>query len=244
MGKIYRQNYRIPFYETDVNHQVKLPHLLSVALQVSGQQSLSLGVSDEDIFDQYHLVWVITEYDVQIERMPRYGEDIIIETEADSYNRLFCYRYFRIFDQEGNQLLSIFCHFVLIDFDTRKVAQVPDDLVAPYEATKIKKLIRGQKYRDLQEAKETFYHVRYFDLDMNGHVNNGKYLEWMYDVLDIDFLRQHSPKSIHLKYVKEIHYGGDIYSRVEQEGVISRHDITSNGELNAQAIIEWEKKDV
>ncbi|MBM7642417.1 acyl-ACP thioesterase domain-containing protein [Streptococcus loxodontisalivarius] len=243
MGHIFRRDYQIPFYETDVNHEVKLPHLLSVALQVSGEQSLELGVSDEAIFEKYHLVWVITEYNIDIKRMPRYAETVTIETEAISYNKLFCYRYFRIFDQAGEQIMTIFCHFVLIDFDSRKVAQVPDELVAPYQVEKIKKLIRGHKYQDLKEAEETLYHVRYFDLDMNGHVNNGKYLEWMYDVLDIDFLRQHCPQSVNLKYVKEIHYGGDIQSRVERDGLVSHHDITSETGVNAQAIITWKERE-
>lgn len=39
---------------------------------------------------------------------------------------------------------------------------------------------------------------------MNGYVNNSKYLEWMYDVLDLDFLSSYIFKKIDLKYIKEI----------------------------------------
>ena len=77
--------------------------------------------------------------------------------------------------------------FALMDYETRKVAEVPDEVVAPYGADKIKKLIRGPRYKALENPIETLYRVRYFDLDMNGHVNNSKYLEWMLDVFDLDF---------------------------------------------------------
>mgnify|MGYP000688892819 FL=1 len=60
-------------------------------------------------------------------------------------------------------------------------------------ADKTKKLLRGPRYKALENPIETLYRVRYFDLDMNGHVNNSKYLEWMLDVFDLDFLTKYTP---------------------------------------------------
>ena len=45
MGLKFSIPYQIPFYETDITHHVKLPHLLAFSLQVSGMQSESLGLS-------------------------------------------------------------------------------------------------------------------------------------------------------------------------------------------------------
>ena len=47
MGLKFSIPYQIPFYETDITHQVKLPHLLAFSLQVSGMQSESLGNTDK-----------------------------------------------------------------------------------------------------------------------------------------------------------------------------------------------------
>lgn len=241
MGKKFKTRYQIPFYESDANHNVKLPHILSVALQIASDQSVSLGLGDERIFKDYNLVWVVSEHEVIIDRLPRFNEIVEIETEPISYNRYFCYREFRIYDQNGEKLVDIFSTFVLMDYDTRRVHDVPEDLVAPYESEKIRKILRGPKYKALEKATDTLYHVRYFDLDINGHVNNSRYLEWMYDVLDFNFLKAYTPKKINLKYVKEVQYGSDIESRLEQDGLITKHEITSNGYVNAQAITQWEK---
>ena len=154
MGKKFAITYQVPFYETDVNHNIKLPHLLSFALQVSGQQSLDLGVSDDYIFDTYHLVWVITEYDIDIDRLPKYGETIIVETEATAYNKLFCYRDFTVYGEDGEKIMTIHSVFVLMDYDTRKVHPVVDDIVAVYDVPKIKKIMRGQGMRDLKIQKK------------------------------------------------------------------------------------------
>ena len=46
---------------------------------------------------------------------------------------------------------------------------------------------------------------------------------------------------VHLKYVKEVLAGGLITSQYEQEGLKTQHQITSDGQINAQAEIEWEE---
>lgn len=129
-----------------------------------------------------------------------------------------------------------------MDYDSRKVHPVIDEIVDVYDVEKIKKIDRGPRYESLEIPEETTYHVRFFDLDLNGHVNNSKYLEWMYDVLDVAFLEEHIPHCINLKYVKEVHYGHDIKSRVETDGLITKHEIVTQGVVHAQARIEWKEK--
>ena len=89
MGLKFSIPYQIPFYETDITHQVKLPHLLAFSLQVSGMQSESLGNTDKEVFDKYGLVWIVTDYAIEIDRLPRYNEKVTITTEAVSYNKIF-----------------------------------------------------------------------------------------------------------------------------------------------------------
>ena len=96
MGLTYQMKMKIPFDMADMNGHVKLPDVILLSLQVSGMQSIELGVSDKAILEDYNLVWIITDYDIEVVRLPRFAEEITIETEALSYNRLFCYRRFTI----------------------------------------------------------------------------------------------------------------------------------------------------
>ena len=245
MGLTYQMKMKIPFDMADLNGHIKLPDVILLSLQVSGMQSIELGVSDKAIFEEHNLVWIITDYDIEVVRLPRFAEEITIETEALSYNRLFCYRRFTIYDEEGRELIHMIATFVLMDRDSRKVHAVEPEIVAPYQSDFDKKLIRGPKYESLDEPFSKDYHVRFYDLDMNGHVNNSKYLDWIFEVMGADFLTQYIPKKINLKYVKEVRPGGVITSSVERTGLESKHVITSDGATNAQAIITWQemKKD-
>lgn len=245
MGLTYQMKMKIPFDMADMNGHIKLPDVILLSLQVSGMQSIELGVSDKTILEDYNLVWIITEYDIEVARLPRFAEEITIETEALSYNRLFCYRRFTIYDEAGQELIYMMATFVLMDRDSRKVHAVEPEIVAPYQSDFDKKLIRGPKYANLEEPISKDYHVRFYDLDMNGHVNNSKYLDWIFEVMGADFLTQYIPKKINLKYVKEVRPGGVITSAVERSGLESKHEIASDGATNAQAIITWQeiKKD-
>ena len=245
MGLTYQMKMKIPFDMADMNGHIKIPDVILLSLQVSGMQSIELGVSDKVILEDYNLVWIITEYDIEVVRLPRFAEEITIETEALSYNRLFCYRRFTIYDEAGQELIHMMATFVLMDRDSRKVHAVEPEIVAPYQSDFDKKLIRGPKYESLEEPFSKDYHVRFYDLDMNGHVNNSKYLDWIFEVMGADFLTQYIPKKINLKYVKEVRPGGVITSAVERTGLKSKHEITSDGATNAQAIITWQeiKKD-
>ena len=241
MGLTYQMKMKIPFDMADMNGHIKLPDVILLSLQVSGMQSIELGVSDKVILEDYNLVWIITEYDIEVVRLPRFAEEITIETEALSYNRLFCYRRFTIYDEAGQDLIHMMATFVLMDRDSRKVHAVEPEIVAPYQSEFDKKLIRGPKYEPLEEPVSKDYHVRFYDLDMNGHVNNSKYLDWIFEVMGADFLIQYIPKKINLKYVKGVRPGGVITSAVERSGLESKHEITSDGATNAQAIITWQE---
>lgn len=243
MGLTYQMKMKIPFDMSDMNGNIKLPSLILLSLQVSGSQSAQLGVSDKEILEKYNLVWIITEYDIDVIRLPRFAEEITIETEALSYNRLFCYRRFTIYDESGQAIIQMLASFALMDRDSRKVHSVDPEMVAPYQSEFSKKIIRGPKYTDLDNPTSKDYHVRFYDLDMNGHVNNSKYLDWIFEVMGADFLMDHIPQKINLKYLKEVRPGGMITSSYELNGLQSCHQVTSQGVVNAQALIQWTTKE-
>lgn len=241
MAKTFEYSMKIPFDMSDVNGYIKIPQLILLSLQVSGMQSIELGMSDMYILENYNLVWIITDYNMKIERLPVFDEKITIETYAKSHNRLFCYRAFNIKDEAGNTIIEMVATFVLMDRDTRKVHPVMSEITDAFDSELSKTMLRGPRFKELEGGVEQEYRVRFYDLDMNGHVNNSKYLDWVFEVMGADFLTQHVPKKVHLKYVKEVLAGGLITSQYEQEGLKTQHQITSDGQINAQAEIEWEE---
>jgi medium-chain acyl-[acyl-carrier-protein] hydrolase len=242
MGKRYAKEYTVPYYDSDVNGLLKIPAMLNIALQISGLQSAELGRSDAFVAT-FGLTWVVTHYEVNVTRLPNFNETVTIETEAENYNKFFCYRSFWFKDVDGNELIHIFSTFVLMDLEERKMSQVLEEIIAPYESEKIKKIHRAPAIAPIKNGESVPYRVRFSDIDANKHVNNSKYFDWMTDTLGYDFLTTHSVKTINLRFVKEVEFGkmvDSVTEIVDEEGkAITRHRIDVDGNDHAEAEITW-----
>ncbi|MFQ7477995.1 MAG: acyl-ACP thioesterase domain-containing protein, partial [Streptococcus sp.] len=165
MAKTFEYSMKIPFDMSDVNGYIKIPQLILLSLQVSGMQSIELGMSDMYILENYNLVWIITDYNMKIDRLPVFDEKITIETYAKSHNRLFCYRAFNIKDEAGNTIIEMVATFVLMDRDTRKVHPVMSEITDAFDSEFSKTMLRGPRFKDLEGGIEQEYRVRFYDLD-------------------------------------------------------------------------------
>ena len=66
----YKKKYNVPYYESDANGNMKLPSIFNVALQLSGEQSLSLGVSDIWLKETYDYTWVLSSMQLILHDYP------------------------------------------------------------------------------------------------------------------------------------------------------------------------------
>ena len=156
MGLTYQMKMKIPFDMADMNGHIKLPDVILLSLQVSGMQSIELGVSDKDMLEQHNLVWIITDYDIDVTRLPRFAEEITIETEALTYNRLFCYRRFTIFDEAGEAIIKMNPNITqeeLVKIIGIKSTAIEDNI----------KFLKENEYIERKGSKKTGYCMGYFD---------------------------------------------------------------------------------
>jgi hypothetical protein len=58
--------------------------------------------------------------------------------------------------------------------------------------------------------------VRYSDIDVNGHVNNSRYVGWIMDSYPVEFHRNHSVCSLEVNYLGET-VGDDAISLLSKE---------------------------
>lgn len=96
----------------------------------------------------------------------------------------------------------------------------------------------------MSDGESRLYHVRFYDLDSNHHVNNAMYFNWMIDVLGYDFMVNHIPVAAKVKFDKEILYGNDITSvyQVDEENGKTLHEIRVGDQLACEANIQWKTK--
>lgn len=247
-GLKFRNKHVVATYECDKTSNMTLPSLINVMVETSGLQSHALGNTDEQMSER-GLTWIIIQYNIKINRMPMRREAITLETEALSYNRFFTYRAFRAFDESDNLLVEVITTFGVMEMATRKLTQVPKELVEPYQAEEIRTMMRAPKIQPVNKETATHmpFRVRYLDIDGNMHVNNAKYFDWIINTVDVDLLESYTIEAVTIKYEKEVGFGSMIESSVSTEQlpddkVLTAHVIENGGGNACIANITWIKR--
>ncbi|MDT2756263.1 thioesterase [Enterococcus asini] len=244
MGKKYSEEHKVAYYECDVTGQMTQPAMLAVAIEISEAQSAALG-RDSAFVQSLGVTWIITNYQITYNRLPKALEKITVSTMAMEYNKFFCYRNFWLTDELGNELVKIEAVFALMSLETRKMAAVAEEIIAPYGSEKVKKIRRYPKLTKVEGDSYQPYRVRFYDIDNNHHVNNAVYFTWIFDVLGYDFLASHTPKSTAIRFEKEVEYGNQVESHYQivtrEDGAIeTRHEIRCGDVVSCEANIVWE----
>ena len=152
------------------------------------------------------LFFVLARIHVHTVRAPRCGERVVHTTWPGTANRFFCPRYHVFTLEDGTPLACAGALWVALDVAARKVVSprtanlpFPDttDIPAPIELP-MRMPALGE---DVQTTERT---PAYSDYDINGHVNNTRYISWLCDALGSDTLFGHYIGDLTAGYEKEI----------------------------------------
>lgn len=246
----YAKQHSVRYYECDTQARMTLQRLIQIAIDFSGEQVTKMNKSiGRDIMGEEQLAWIIIQYEFEITRLPRAEETITIETEVGEYTKLFAKRFFTIYDENENVLLTIETLFSTFNVEKRKLGRIPSELFKNIDGLEQVKRIKRQpapeRVAEVVGAKD--YYVRYFDIDSNQHVNNSHYIEWSLDVLGSKFLQHHDITYANIKFEKEVHYGDTVlseYSLIEEDEVIkTAHRITNGEVVNSELNYHFVKRE-
>ncbi len=133
------------------------------------------------------LAWVATRGHLQMDRYPTFGQKVTVNTWPGKTRHMFFPRYYT-FAVDGEVIGRAAMVYVLIDLETRKIAlparlgsALPEyDIPAPLP-------FPGNLRAIDAPARTTAYSPLYTDLDMNGHVNNTRYVDWFMNQFPADW---------------------------------------------------------
>ncbi|MFC6201333.1 acyl-[acyl-carrier-protein] thioesterase [Lactiplantibacillus nangangensis] len=247
-AKVFTEEHRLTYYECDRTGRATLSTLINIAILGSQDQSDDLGLTT-DFVQQHGVGWVVTQYSINVTRMPHLDEVVTIAVRGSAYNPYFAFREFWIRDGAGNELAYITSIWVTMSQTTRRIVKIDPVLVAPYasEATKrIPRLPRPISFETTPTTISKPYQVRFFDIDPNRHVNNAHYFDWLLDTLPAEFLLTHDLKHVDVRYENEVKYGHTVIAEVnilptdESQLVTTSHRIRLGDEKCCEVTIQWE----
>ena len=131
-----------------------------------------------------NISWVLTRLKVRMSRFPKWGETISTLTFPRGGRRIVAWRDFVITGADGEELGRASSEWMLIDLASRKVVAIPEAVFAA--ANTVRAPVFGDEpFLKLRwECSATSpdalaFRARRGDIDLNGHVNNVHYVEWL-----------------------------------------------------------------
>ena len=221
MQPIYQQEFHINDAAVDCFGRLKPSMLLFYVQEVAGIHATSLGAG-YDALAVKNLFWAILRTHVQIERLPRSGETIRVETWPMPTSRVAYPRSVVAYDAQGQEVFRAISLWCLMDTATRSMV-LPGKSGVMVDGT-----LRGNELavpgslaiKTLENTQTRT--VRFSDLDRNGHMNNTRYMEWIGDLLPSSFHQCHDPKEFTICYHSEAMEGEplDIHYEMKEGGLL------------------------
>lgn len=205
MSKTYSETFDVRATDCDKQRRMR-PGALFVAMQEGGERhAYALGLGYDAMMER-GLFFVLARIHVRFDRAPRCGERIVHTTWPGTSNRFFCPRFHTFTLEDGTPIASAGALWVILDTKERRIVgpktvslPFPDtsDIPAPIDLP--------TRLPHLGEATAVFERTPvYSDYDINGHVNNTRYIGWLCDALGNPALSDHYLSDLIAGYEKEI----------------------------------------
>ncbi len=213
-----QENIHIRYSDSECNNRLKPFSLLNFFQDLAAESAERLGFGYSVIYPQ-HLMWVLLKYRIEFADYPTHVNQLTIKTEPRGYNRMFAYRNFEIY-ADGKLCGKASSVWALVNSKTMDIANVGQILAGnenmikfvPQEAD-----LKFSKIPPLTKAdyEETFK-VRYNDIDVNMHANNGNYIVWAIEPLPYEWKHEKKLKNIDIVFKKEIKCGEELICKVQK----------------------------
>ena len=204
----YKAKYEIHNYHTDFKGLLTIPALINFMQHAAGEHAAENGLGYSQMIAQKR-AWVLSRMRIRFTQRFKWNDLLHLTTWVHNAGKLFSHRHFELSDASGRVQGVGATDWALLDLKTRRpmildeyIGQIP---IIPERAAFDKPIGKVHK---TEFGNAVYSHkVRFSDLDVNKHVNNVKYLEWMMNAFDFAFHEKHNVMDITLNYKAEAFYG-------------------------------------
>ena len=205
MMKTYEEKLQLQTRDCDMNGIWRISAILETMQETAGTHSLMLGCGRDELLRK-DMVWVLSRCELQMERYPAIGETVTVTTFPMPTRICFFPRYYIFLDGQGDMIGKAGTLWLLMDTKTRRMLPpgdvgrlIPDnrDLTVPMNLPATVGQLQGDEF--VSEYRPVFT-----DMDVNGHVNNTRYADWLCNTLGIGMMTKYELSSVILNYHREV----------------------------------------
>lgn len=217
---VYTQEKLLMTADCDCTGFWRASSILELMQDAAGVHGTMLGFGREALLE-HGLVWVISRLEVEMDRYPRFGDKVTVETFPTANRRCFFPRWYVLKDEGGKEIGRAGSLWMLLDFKERKLA--PPTLVVPLlpdNSALTPPMPLPSTCRETEgDKQEGLYIPQYADLDLNMHVNNVKYMDLFCNALGVETMQHYCLRRFAVNYAREIRAGQKLRTLLGRDGL-------------------------
>ena len=205
---------RIRFSEIDHTKQITLPGIVNYFQDCSIFQSEDMGLGISYLKEQKR-AWVLSSWQVVVERYPRLGEKIKVSTWATGFKGMFGERNFCMEDEDGVNVAYANSLWVYMDAAKGRPVKPSEDEMNAYGTGEPLDMVYAPRKIELpgEFVKLNEFPVRKSHIDTNEHVNNCQYVQMAMEAVDGEVM----VRQLRAEYKRSAHCGDMIVPEVYQD---------------------------
>ena len=210
---MFEEKFIVNSNDIDGNLDIRLSSLTRYMQQVATDHAETIKLGHKEL-SKDRLMWVVIRMEMHINRLPKLDEEFYVSTHPGETKAFLFVRYFQVYDKHHKLLASVSSSWVILNYDTRKV------VIKPFEGKKLVSEVNKDDIALPEKITETANELiesrkaRYSEVDMNGHINNTRYVDYILDLHNTDYFKEYRISKILINFDKEIKEGEiiDLYS--------------------------------
>lgn len=246
----FDKQFRLRFFEMNQNGVASPSTILTILEETAADHCYHIDHSLYDLKAK-NIGWVLLSGIMKMERYPNYKERITVRTWLSEYSGIRGIRENLILDESGKIIGRAKGLWVFFDIERRRPlpilndikerwAVVDEDSIAHNIKTKIPPVGHNNPALEFQ--------VKRFDTDMNKHVNNIRYLQWVMESLPEEIVENYQMQSIDGRFMAEANYGETVKTYIDKkDDKLTFHHTIKSGETDricATALTTWRRNRV
>lgn len=230
MEPIYSQEFHITDTAADCFGRLKPAVLLQYIQEVSSVHASGLG-ADYDTLAEKNLFWAILRSRVQLTRMPHTGETVTLKTWPMPTTRATYPRSVIGYDAAGREIFRAVSLWVIMDRTSRTMVLPGKTGITVQGRLEGSELAAPGSLVPRPMEHDASRRVCFTDLDINAHMNNTRYFDWIYDLLPGSFHASRELKEFTICYLSEAREGQTLDMNWEvREGTLQVEGTRKNDE--------------
>lgn len=173
------------------------------------------------VLKEKNIAWVLTRTQLQMDAYPNVWDEITIATWTGLIKHSVFPRYFEFRAADGTVLGKAVTLWVLLELSERcMVSAEKAGIEVPADAGHEPALPFPAAPRELKgvEPELKLKKTVYTDFDINGHVNNTRYIDWLCDLFELEQYRKRFIGELTVNYAGEILPGTELTLMFAKEG--------------------------